>query len=180
MRPTQPQIPQAESVSKVSDDENNKCCNSPRQFRLMSMILCSEFHFFFVSPPPSVHFLHKPYLPSQNIIWTEPKRPQAILAARCPKYPVRVNICALERGSDSPSCFDMMHVVAEVVFFLQRREEYCLISPPPRHATNGHFHVAALAKLTNASTPSLAGRPEIVEKRSADPKQAAGRFLSAF
>lgn len=49
----------------------------------------------------------------------------------------------------------MMHVVAKLMFFSEEPKNTALSL---RHTTNGHLHVAALAKLTNASTPDNPSR----------------------
>lgn len=94
----------------------------------------------------------------KNIIWTEPKWPQAILAVDRSKYPPRHHhllssmsiFTRLGLSCDSPGWFNMMHVVAKLMFFSKEPKNTALSLG---HTTNGHFHVAALTKLTNASTP---------------------------
>lgn len=97
----------------------------------------------------------------KNIIWTEPKWPQAILVVDRSKYPPwhhhhhhlpsSLSIFArLGLSCDSPGWFNMMHVVAKLMFFSKEPKNTALSLG---HTTNGHFHVAALAKLTDASTP---------------------------
>lgn len=55
----------------------------------------------------------------------------------------------LTLSCDSPGWFNMMHVVAKLMFSSKEPKNTALSL---RHTANGHFHVAALAKLTNAST----------------------------
>lgn len=125
------------------------------------MILWSQHtHISFL--PSAVFFLFLSHicLP-KNIIWTEPKWPQAILVVDRSKYPPwhhhhhhlpsSLSIFArLGLSCDSPGWFNMMHVVAKLMFFSKEPKNTALSLG---HTTNGHFHVAALAKLTDASTP---------------------------
>lgn len=66
----------------------------------------------------------------------------------------------------------MMHVVAKLMFFSKERKNTALSL---RHTANGNFHVAALAKLTNASTPENPSRD--CGKTFSESKTAGERLL---
>lgn len=55
----------------------------------------------------------------------------------------------------APGWLNVMHVVAKLMFFSKEPKNTALSL---RRTANGHFHVAALAKLTNASNPDNPSR----------------------
>lgn len=117
---------------------------------------------------PNVFSL-KPYLPSENIIWTEPKWPQAILVLHRSKYrPLpRVNICPAHAelwftrlDSTHDACGGQTDV-----FFLQRAKRIVLYPPDmPQTAIS----MLLLSKVNKRYPPSPPPPPtthqEIVEK----------------
>lgn len=79
----------------------------------------------------------------------------------------------LRLSCDSPGWFNVMHVVAELMFSSKEQKNTALSL---QHTTNGHFHVAALAKLTNASTPDNPSRD--CGKTFSESKTASRTFFS--
>lgn len=72
-----------------------------------------------------------------------------------PNIPSVSIFAGLTLSCDSLGWFNMMHVVAKLMFSPKEVKNTALSL---RHTANGRFHVAALAKLTNASLPDNPSR----------------------
>lgn len=86
---------------------------------------------------------------------TERTKVTAGYFSTAPNIPSVSIFAGLTLSCDSLGWFNMMHVVAELMFSSKEVKNTALSL---RHTANGRFHAAALAKLTNASLPDNPSR----------------------
>lgn len=103
-------------------------------------------------PSLFTYFHLKSYLPSRNTEYglnqSNHSLFQWLAAPNIPSVSIFV-------GRDAPSRLYVMHVVAQMMFSSKEVKNTALSL---WHTAKGHFHVTALAKLTNASTPDNPSR----------------------